>query len=114
MKIATRYAKARAVYAILFLVSIPIPLLHYQFLGDALWAVRYPWGLHPVLVLCLWGLGRDSVALPIAILAVLSASWVWPRLCSPAVLIGVAFVGWTFTAFYAYCCGVALFFALQR
>ena len=49
--------QARVAYAVLLLVSIPIPLFHYRILGDVLWAIRYPWGLHPVPILILWNLG---------------------------------------------------------
>jgi len=114
MKFATRNVKARGVYVILFFTSLLIPLLHYRLLGDALWAVRYPWDLHPIQNLCVWHMGRFSAVFPVAILALLTASWVWPRLCAPAALVGVAVVTSVFTALYAYYCGLALWFALPR
>jgi hypothetical protein len=114
MKPTAQDAKARGVYGILFFVSLPIPLFHYRVLGDALWAVRYPWGLHPVENLLLWQLGRWSVTLPIAILALLAASWIWPRLCAPAVLVGIAIGVSVSATLYAFFCALALWMALPK
>ena len=114
MKWVTPDAKARGAYLILFLASLPIPILHYRKLGDALWAVRYPWGLHPIQNLWVWDLGRLSVVFPVAILVILTASFMWRRLCAPSVLVGVAFGASVFTALYGYFCGLALWMALPK
>jgi hypothetical protein len=108
MKLASPDAKARGVYAILFLTSLPIPLFHYRALGNALWAVRYPWGLHPIQNLAVWHLGRLSAALPVTLLALLIASWRWTGLCAPTTLVRVAVGVCVFTALYAFECALAL------
>ena len=112
MKLATPEAKARGVYAILFILSLPVPLFHHQALGDALWAVRFCWGLHPIQNLGLWHLGRLSVALPVTLLALLIASWRWTGLCAPTMLVRVAVGVCLFTVLYAMACALALWMAL--
>lgn len=112
MKLATPEAKARAVYATLFILSLPIPLFHFGPLGETLWAVRYHWGLHPFEILTLWNLGKLSVAPPVALLALLTASWMWPRLCAPKMLVIVAVAMCAFVVLYAVTCSFALWMAL--
>ena len=110
MKLATSEAMARGVYTILFIVSLPIPLFHQRALGEALWAVRYPWGLQN---LCLWDLGRLSVVIPVSLLALLIASWWYKGLCATNMLILVAVGMCVFTEIYAINCALALFIALS-
>jgi hypothetical protein len=113
MKLATSEAKARGVYAILFIVSLPIPLFHQRALGEALWAIRYPWGLHPFQNLSLWHLGRLSVVLPVSLLALLIASWRYKSLCTPKTIMLVAVGMCIFTVIYAINCALALLIALS-
>ena len=114
MKMTRPEAQARVAYAVLLLVSIPIPLFHYRILGDVLWAIRYPWGLHPVPILILWNLGWLSAAMPAILLALFSASWKWNRLCVLKAPLFVALGVCLFTTMYGTMCAVALWLALGR
>ena len=114
MRLASPDAKARGVYALLLILSLPIPLFHHQALGEALWAIRYPWGLHPIQNLSVWHLGRLSAALPVALLLLLVASWRWHKLCESATLVRVALAFCMFTLLYAMQCALALLMALDQ
>lgn len=113
MKLATPDAKARGVYGVLVLLSLPIPLFHYRALGEILWAIRFPWGLHPIQNLSLWHLGGLSAAMPVGVLVLWVASWRYSALCTPTVLLCVAIGVAAFTVIYAMVCALALWMALQ-
>ena len=114
MKRASPDAKARGVYAALLVLSLPLPVFHHQVLGGALWAVRYPWGLHPIQNLSVWHLGRLSAAVPVLLVTLLVASWRWRKLCEPATFVRVALAFCAFTVLYAVECGFALMMALDQ
>ncbi len=113
MKTSSPEARARGTYGILFLLSLPIPVFHVQVLGEALWAIRYPWGLHPIEILSLWHLGRLSFAVPAIILCLLAASYKWKGLCTPQTLLRVALAVVAFSVLYAMEAAVTLWMALQ-
>lgn len=114
MKLTSSATQARVAYAVLLIISIPIPLFHYRVLGDTLWAIRYPWGLHPVPLLILWNLGWLSAAIPAILLALFFASWKWNRLCVSRAPLLAALGVCLFTTMYGTMCAMALWLALGR
>jgi hypothetical protein len=99
-------------YVLLIFVSVGIPLFHYRVLGEALWAIRYRWGLHPVQNLMVWHSGRLSAIIPIGLLVALILSWKFEWLCSPVTLMRVSVALYIFVTVYALQCALALWMAL--
>ena len=113
MKKLTQQGKTRVIYGILFLISLPIPVFHYKAFGNAIWNIRYPWGLHPIEILNLWHLGRFSVSIPIALILLIALSWKFKMICKPETQVRVAIGVLVFSTFYAMNCALAFWMQIM-